>query len=1157
MVSIIQWKAQFMARRELDYPTGRPLYTYRVTTDEFSDLESVLQERLKTYLKLVSLADVAQRVEFFPALFVLYSAEWWRRNYDGTGFSWDPILNSIGAPADGWNQAQRSDCVTRGFQEWKLRLSDAHGLRFLGSIAFQGGLPMQLLGTARGDIGRLLSRVLHLASSGTADAKEIQGWIQDLATDLPNTYRQTEVFVLLTEVVITVLRLKELATLTNSEGALERLDQAVPGWRDSFPLPVEDLQAKGLIEQLVRDVAGNVVRNVHHISIERRLEQTQSNQWSLRSDIVLPEYLEATDLCNLFVIDSQNLSRTPTLRLLRGEKATDITLRKLAGRERYRIDRHPLESRDAAAACEHAMLLLTPSGESRHKEISRGDALDTELPWIFDESTEPSAIYRLIKQGSGTIASTQGMVSVPSHWTLSAEDGSSVEPKGLISSLERSIYSVRGIVRIDDGHGSLYRVRTDQATETADMFELRGSRIWETFLQPDRAFRGVPKLFHVSDHGPEQSVQGPIGWRVHGNPITTTPEKIIGPVTAIWPAQGEAKWRSRIVLLPTQADLHIEPGSDINSGSVRFSHWGIVAVHCGTPGVSVSGTVDGDSLDVQFRYQGSDNPPEWAELTTIWKNNQTKARVKVPFPAMGIRALDAAGKQLDNSALLSIDEASQVRMIGFLGNETQRAELRLGLHRGNHGHPANESVTTIKANAREARVEIRLLDHATEIKRMLAGADSLDAHVRARLKLGAGESLTLRVARYSLEFEKYAASSEVGVKQDQIDQVSLEELALISVCSVRINAPGEEPLRLTPSESEGVLTGNWFFPATEIPPGPWLIYPGNDSKLSFRPVLWPVPSKVTGVTAESISEEVDHEGDTTAIALGLMRALEIPHERVRSTALLTIIERLAHDFIDDAWGLVEQMAVTLGHLPLSTLDFWRKITQSPSGMAALAVRLGNLPANFAERFPTELPFAWESIPLTAWVGAVRGVIAQRGAWYSSEAGEKLISTHLEHRIQALSASCPSLRLLLEVGRAIATGAINKDLQLLRQPKVGQIYAVQLFDGENSRVQRLLQMNAERPNWPREFSAQISSARKNGSGQYFCRENFGFRDEVINAPIYLALKTIGIAPINLEHDANEIEAIRCMQSFDPEWFAEAFDLTVARCIATGAINLTIN
>ena len=574
--------------------------------------------------------------------------------------------------------------------------------------------------------------------------------------------------------------------------------------------------------------------------------------------------------------------------------------------------------------------------------------------------------------------------------------------------------------------------------------------------------------------------------------------------------------------------------------------------------MSVNGTVDGDSLVAQVRYQGTDNPPEWAELTAIWKGNTTEARLKVPFPTKGIRALDADGNQLSKGALLSIDEASQVRMIGFLGEGTQRAELSLGLHRGNHGHPANETLQTIRPNPGESRVEIRLLDHANEIKRMLAGADSLDAHVSIRLRLGTGESLTLRVARYSLEFEKYDASSEVGVSQDQIGQVSIEELEKITVCTVRINAPGEEPLRLSPSESEGVLSGNWLFPATELPSGPWLIYPGNDSKLSFRPMLWPVSPSITEATEISIPEKTDQEcaeDVTTEIPLRLMLALDIPDEQERALALSASIGRIAHDFIDDDWGLVEQMAGTLGHLPLSTLDFWRQITQSPAGMAGLAIRLGNLPANFVERFPTELPFVWESIPLAAWVGAIQALQAQGEAWYGSDAGKQVVSPHLDRRIQVLSSSCPSLRFLLEVSRAIATGVINKDLQPLRHPMVGQIYANQLFDGEKSHVQRLLQINAESPNWPRGFAAQISAARKNGSGQYFCPGSFGCHDEVINAPIFLALNAISDAPVELGHDAKEIEAIRNMQSFDPEWFAEAFDLTVARCIASGAIKLT--
>lgn len=152
----------------------------------------------------------------------------------------------------------------------------------------------------------------------------------------------------------------------------------------------------------------------------------------------------------------------------------------------------------------------------------------------------------------------------------------------------------------------------------------------------------------------------------------------------------------------------------------------------------------------------------------------------------------------------------------------------------NHGHPTNETLQTIRPNTGESRVEIRLLDHANEIKRMLVNGDSLDAHVSIRLRLVTGDSLTLRVATIRWN-SKYEAGSEVGVSQGQISQVSIEELEKITVCSVRINAPGEEPLRLCPSKSEGVLTGNWLFPATELPPGPWLIYPGNDSKLSFRP----------------------------------------------------------------------------------------------------------------------------------------------------------------------------------------------------------------------------------------------------------------------------------------------------------------------------------
>lgn len=169
MAPIWQWQGSFLQHRGLDHPTGRPLYTYRVTGEEFSDLETTLRQSLATWLRHLTLGDVARQVACFPPLFVLYASEWWRRNYDGTGFAWEPIVRALGASAEAWNPAQRSDCVENGLQSWRLRLSNLHGLRYLGSIAFQGGLPMQLLSSAQGPIGAILKRVLKLASGGGAD----------------------------------------------------------------------------------------------------------------------------------------------------------------------------------------------------------------------------------------------------------------------------------------------------------------------------------------------------------------------------------------------------------------------------------------------------------------------------------------------------------------------------------------------------------------------------------------------------------------------------------------------------------------------------------------------------------------------------------------------------------------------------------------------------------------------------------------------------------------------------------------------------------------------------------------------------------------------------------------------------------------------------
>jgi len=679
----------------------------------------------------VTLGDVAKRADFFPALFVLYSAEWWRRRYDGTGFSWEPILSSIGVPHESWSQVQRSECVERGFQDWKLRLSDSHGLRFLGSIAFQGGLPMRLLASARGNIGRVLRRVLQLASFGATDSREIQQWVESLSTDLPMAYRRAEVFVLLAEVIVTVLRLKEEAHLTQSANAIARLDELLPNWRDSFPLPIEDDQAKGLIEQLIRDAAGRAATQIQHITVERRLESSIDDSWSLRSDITLPEYLDSGTLSSLFQIEAQELTRTPTLRFIRDERRSDVSLRKLAGQERFRVERLPLESRDEIAAAEHTMQLLTHTGQSLHKEIARGDALDSELPWIFETGLDGSGAVRLTRQGSAAIASIKAILCAPTCWQVRAEDGTILTPMGQLTSPPRSLWTISGQVQAVAPDGLAFKVRCGQAAASNEQFELRGARVWETFVTPDRGFRGAPRLVHVTESGLEQVVQGGIAWRAQGNRVIQDGPDLVGPVTAVWPAQGDVRWRSRVVLLPTGAAVKVEPGGDVLNGVLRFSGWGLRALRCETAGVTCSTTMEGTSLSASIRYRGEDNPPEWLVFRGAWRDDMAEATFRMPFPAKGVRVMGATGGQLPNNSLIPNSDHSH----GF----EVVLPLRTTPQLSHHQHPGQVRCALVAA---EHRLGVALIGMKDGPKVMpLMGDRRLQCRKRHRLRSTHGQQL--------------------------------------------------------------------------------------------------------------------------------------------------------------------------------------------------------------------------------------------------------------------------------------------------------------------------------------------------------------------------------------------------------------------------------
>lgn len=1116
----IDWKDRLLARHGLRWPDGRALYLYRLTKAEFDELEQLLAQWLARLLVQVNLSDLP-RLSGFSCLFVLYAAEWWRRKYDGAHWSWEPILRDIGANPDEWTQAQRSDCVLLGLQDWKLKPREYGGLRFLGSVAVQGGLPLNLLAEARGRIGQLLGQVLRQAGNSSVTPSDLLIWVRSLKGNLQKSYQQEVILTLLADMAWTVLRLKDEAGLTSSADAIARLDQRIPGWRDRFPLPVEDAHAQGLIEQLIRDAASiRIERNALCLPVERQLEPSEGGEWTLRSNLNLPDSAPANVLARLFRLNVDELPGFGELALTAGTERLKTLIRRMAGRDSYRLERKPWGFEGDTAVQEHVLHLSAPDGRVWSANAPRGEAVDEELPWVF--SAEESG-YRFLRQGSGGVATIEAMVALPPDGTIKPQAGAEATPQGALQCADRQVFHIRGAVETHDATGLACRIRTGQAGSGDDSYEWRGERYWLDFENPPMAFRGMPRLYRIFQDGMVHPMEGSLGWSPLGNPTPGLTQPI-GPVSLRYPAVGEVKQRARIVVLPGEASLSMEP-RDARSGVIRLQNWGAMTARVLSPSVRHTANRVHDALMLSISVPVEERVPEWIKAEVFWPHTTVPVRLNLPFPGRGVRAFNADGKEIQSGALIAAQGLIGMRLLVLAGQQNSLMTLEMAV--GN-GSPAR--VHRLRALPGALSVEVRLQDFSTDIQHLLSEDDRPDAWVRVSLRLGGVQHFVLNVARYAATLDKN--SNDISLDAAGCQALAPEEIASLPVLALRLERPGDEAIVLSHRVSEGVPVGSWAFSPETREPGSWLIYPAPDSQLPFRPTLWTAPGQV--------------DSDSP-----LARAIGIPNQAEREAALDEVIESMASDFLEPCWIEVERTAGQIGHLPLATLDIWRRLARSPMGMAALAFRFGSLPNGFLARFAQELPFIWEFVPFVAWRQAMARLQDQCKASFGKEAGAVIFKSYLDSRIKDMASAHGALDYLLGIASADFVPEATRDAQLLKQA-VGPTAGQRLFDGETSLLMRLRRHHAN-DKWPTGFNSLLRQFRSQQDVvRYLCPQSQGFVDGAINMPLLLATQVATNQIDRWFDDRAAIHALRAHRAFDPEWFNEAYNLTIARCLADGLL-----
>ncbi|NKC15820.1 MAG: hypothetical protein GKR94_27555 [Gammaproteobacteria bacterium] len=1103
-----KWKHAFFAARLLQQPDGKLLYRYRATPCEYTSLKDALGVVLDTH----SLNQLTTDGFHFPGLFVFYAAEWWRREYDGQ-WAWSPINQSLTDKECLWSAEERSRCIEKGLRFWRLEKTTAGGFRYLRAIALQGGLPLKRIAEARGRLSDVLRRSLALAKGGTfINPDAIRGWISSLSDRLPKSYCREEIYDLLTELVITTFKVVKEANLTESKKALAKLDTHVPGWRDRYPLPVEGKMAQGLIEQLILDAStAPKMRPFGNVSLSRRLHSLDGEIWTLHAGVTAPGELSTGSLKDWFEIDpEESLPRLFDLAISAGDTSFTLSAHRLAGHEKYAIDQHLkfIEGQDAAA--HHQARLTCNDGRYWLADLRRGEPLENDLPWIFVDDRDGTLNFH--HQGGGKLAESSAWLAIPAGWKIEPQAGTA-EIKAYVDQPDRELYRVSGDILIKTNEDAIWRLRTGQADEEQVDYHWRGRRVWHDFIRPGLAFYGRPNLYC----GDRCINSRHLDWKGQKE------AKYFGPVLVTSREQGELLYRSRLLILPEQADIRFEP-SGPTEGWVHFCSWGLADARIITPDIEPEIDSTADQLSIRMKAAGGLHvAPAYVELKLLWPDNPEPARLSMPFPAQGARLLDAEGSPLQQGVRLPVDGLAGTRLIavGGLAHPT----LRFGLRHTIEGRYGMEESVQIKPFSNAQRLDIRPMDHVDRIQRMLGSDELLDDWVEVSLHANHNEMFRFRVSRYLAFLERHVL--EVRITDDTLKHLSPQQLQSLPVQALRLDTPADEPETLEAIESEGIPTGAWRFDQFKLGPGSWLIYPDKEAKRSLRLTLW-------------------HIDGAEPAQSPLTRAMTTQNCAPRQHQLDEVIQAMAADYMKPDWQDMECLAEHLGHLPLATLDLWRCFSHSTSAMAALALRLHRLPGDFTRRFAVELPFSWMGISMAEWRAAMHQCRLQAEAWNYPESA---VGDHVNRRIESLTRWSPCLCNLLNIVKAEVLGEMLPELNMMKQPASDVIFSGGLFNGENCAMQNLMRMHAEEQ-WPDdlEINDWIDSRRKPDLATLFAPGNLGFKHSVVNLPIVIAYgcATDSLTPI-IGNPAL-INAIRRYESFDPHWFETAYNHTIARCVA---------
>ncbi|MCQ4256211.1 MULTISPECIES: STY4851/ECs_5259 family protein [Stutzerimonas] len=1102
-----QWISDFLFQRGLQEPDGRPLFAYKTSSEEFESLRQLLQN-------LPAGQHTSTR---YPQAWLLFAAEWWKREYPGGAWRWGPLCEAAGQRELSHEKTRKLVIDGRGL--WRLQTAIKNeGKRFIGLVAVNGGLPMRLVESAQGGLSGLLRMVTEQALRYGLQDDQLRQAIEAQAALLPACYQQAPVYELLDNLVKAVLYIRKTYVLQDSQDPIAKLQEECPQWEDLFPIALDSQAAASLIKGLVRGIVSITPQSRRPpFQIQRGLRFSSDGSmpvyelsFAMQAQARRDQVAEALGMA----VDALPPHFQLLLRI--GERE-HLVGEALLRDEEYQLIARPLPAFHSLH--DAAQLIVSRWGATLHiANLPGGEALSPDEPLIF-ESAYPYA--RLLAQGDALVKGESALAAMPVKTIVFAEEGEARELYDCLADGQMLMELPAGITRLTYRQQPFIVTISANTTQPPEAY-WQGSSL-EALSVPGLLFRGLPRL--LVEQGTGFSNYAPaheLFVRTQGKELPLAQTRAPGLCRLIWRKDGQRLLSTRVVLLPDEASITYSPSASTFEGTIHLHRWPDVPVRCESEQISLQRRHDGTSLILRLKSTGS-RPATTVPLCLQWPDGEQ--RLTLPFPGYGVTLL-RNDMPLKLNQALTIEELIGCRAVLMSAQGAENWQIRLT-------SGGTDSRSTLTQEIRYTGIrEIRLFELIPAIQKMLSCHPGLDHAVLLELTHAHQTHARLQIGLYStrirLHSQREMASLSDGSRDLLLEQPQAEGLLL----GLPLAEPDHEPVSLPLHFSEQVFTGSWLVSLPADAVGPWLLYTPDNSPLHSRPTVVPpttsAPSKPLSPLREALCEADGEE------RLRLLRAA---------------LRSMAADPQADDWQTLELLLDRLHHLPLASLDICQALIREPQALTMATLLLDNFSSRLAERLPCELPFEWLLIAPEHWFDTFATLRQQLAA--DNPHLMSVIRNDIQSKSQFLSRWQPALRFIFDQGLHRSFDLQSPDVGFfLKNPAMlTASWQSHLFDGENSAMQQMFRRNpAETHRYPGSGNTDIGAFLKTPHGQVLLRHcklpTNDFKLAVVALPFMAAFDTYAGDEQQWQADPSRLFSLRSARQFDTVWFDLAYQLGLA-------------